>query len=161
MVQLDASSSQNSIYPSSRYRESTVSVSDDLFTHEAVSGLDLVWILLSTFIFSIRITQQFYFYFQVSWTMVTTRIFPYIGKAMFIWSILMTMTTGILAANRVTKRLGHLPCQKCAITDMHPYVIEILTPVCAACGELFGIAYEYCCLCHEYFYDKCYNAIRK
>jgi len=51
-----------------------------------------------------------------------------------------------------------LPCEKCDITMVAPKTIRTLAPVCAACGDLYGPGFEHCCLCHEAFFDKCWNA---
>ena len=48
-----------------------------------------------------------------------------------------------------------LPCEKCDINKIHPWGIKMMSPICGPCGDIYGLGYEYCCMCHEHFRLAC------
>ncbi|XP_052797551.1 uncharacterized protein LOC128229772 [Mya arenaria] len=72
----------------------------------------------------------------------------------------MVVLLGYAASYRLVTRNERpvLPCERCDTGTIHPYTIKTLAPVCAACGDLYGPGYEYCCICHETFFEKCVSA---
>lgn len=84
------------------------------------------------------------------------------SKIMSLLVITMVPLLSYVSAYRLVSKSGSgMPCAKCDLQAIHPFEIEKLAPVCAACGDVFGYGYEHCCMCHEYFYDKCISAFRR
>lgn len=76
--------------------------------------------------------------------------------------VVMTSLLSYVTSYRLsTRNVMEPPCEKCNTMTVHPFIMEKIAPVCGMCGDLFGAGYEHCCICHEYFYDKCVDAFRR
>ena len=76
--------------------------------------------------------------------------------------VVMTSFLNCVMSYRISQRNSmEPPCEKCNAMTVHPYIMEKIAPVCGMCGDLFGAGYEHCCICHEYFYEKCVDAFRR
>ena len=73
--------------------------------------------------------------------------------------VLVTLVT-IVTISAYPNRLPKLPCEKCDTDLIHPWRIKMMSPICGPCGDLFGLGYEYCCICHEDFRLSCDEATR-
>lgn len=73
--------------------------------------------------------------------------------------VFVTMVT-IQSIQSYPNRLPALPCEKCDLEELHPWKIKLMSPICGPCGDLFGLGYEYCCMCHEDFRLSCDEATR-
>lgn len=82
---------------------------------------------------------------------------------LFTLFIVVTVTfLGYVSTYKIIAKSGAgFPCAKCDLRAVHPYEIQKLAPVCAACGDVFGDGYEHCCMCHDNFFDKCISALKK
>ncbi|KAK3587388.1 hypothetical protein CHS0354_028765 [Potamilus streckersoni] len=76
---------------------------------------------------------------------------------------LMLVLLSIISCHAVTytEEDTLIPCKPCDLEIIHPWIIKKYSPTCGPCGDLFGVGYEYCCICDTEFRKKCELALRK
>lgn len=76
--------------------------------------------------------------------------------------VVITVTLlGYVSTYKVIAKSSEFACAKCDLANIHPFKMANMAPVCGACGEVFGHGYEHCCICHDYFFQKCKSALVK